>query len=368
MLAAASGPARGPVLARRPARRHRRRARSSASASARARSGSGSRSSRSPTIRARSTGIPPGWPRCSARRWRCRTSTGRPTSTTSTSTYVLPSRKLGGSLGVPARRCCRPRSTRPPSSSRSAPGARSSTPTSWSASPTRGAGPTSCWSASALKYVREDLGHRRRRPDHPGAAGRHRLDLLPRLRQRPHRDLALQLRPRAAGRAATTSRPYTGEIRTYDGFDPPLMFRYGVAFEPIENAAPAAHHLARGQPAGRQRAADQGRRWSGPGCSALALRTGYNFNADELKFSAGAGVFAAGRQHAGDRRLRVHRRRLPRRRQPAVAGGAVLMRARGGIVVAALFAAAGMIGCGAELPLPTEVARPARSRPTTATR
>src|SRR5204863_10191961 len=28
----------------------------------------------------------------------------------------------------------------------------------------------------------------------------------------------------------------TGEVRDYDAFDPPLLFRYGLAFEPIENA------------------------------------------------------------------------------------------------------------------------------------
>jgi hypothetical protein len=29
--------------------------------------------------------------------------------------------------------------------------------------------------------------------------------------------------------------PVTGEVRSYDGFDPPVQFRYGLAFEPIEN-------------------------------------------------------------------------------------------------------------------------------------
>ena len=31
--------------------------------------------------------------------------------------------------------------------------------------------------------------------------------------------------------------PVTGEVRSYDGFDPPTVFRYGLAFEPIENAS-----------------------------------------------------------------------------------------------------------------------------------
>src|SRR5204863_2203138 len=30
--------------------------------------------------------------------------------------------------------------------------------------------------------------------------------------------------------------PITGEIRSYDPFDPPIVFRYGIAFEPIENS------------------------------------------------------------------------------------------------------------------------------------
>src|SRR2546425_1036113 len=29
--------------------------------------------------------------------------------------------------------------------------------------------------------------------------------------------------------------PITGEVRSYDAFDPPVVFRYGIAFEPIEN-------------------------------------------------------------------------------------------------------------------------------------
>jgi hypothetical protein len=85
--------------------------------------------------------------------------------------------------------------------------------------------------------------------------------------------------------------PYTGETRSYDSFDPPIMFRYGVAFEPIENS----HHrlttsFEMNQPADNSLRAKAGLEWTIGG--ALALRTGYNFNADELKFSAGAGVNA----------------------------------------------------------------------------
>jgi hypothetical protein len=83
--------------------------------------------------------------------------------------------------------------------------------------------------------------------------------------------------------------PY--ETRTYDGFDPPTVFRYGVAFEPIENE----HHrlttsLEINQPADNAQLWKLGLEWTW--LHRMALRSGYNFNADELKFSAGAGVFA----------------------------------------------------------------------------
>ena len=85
--------------------------------------------------------------------------------------------------------------------------------------------------------------------------------------------------------------PITGEQRAYDGFDPPLMFRYGVAFEPIE----ATNHrltasIEANQPADDAQVFKIGFEWSWQ--RRLALRSGYNFNADELKLSAGAGLFA----------------------------------------------------------------------------
>lgn len=84
--------------------------------------------------------------------------------------------------------------------------------------------------------------------------------------------------------------PITGENRTYDGFDPPLMFRYGLAFEPIEKAN---HRLTASieanQPADDAQVLKMGLEWAWQ--RRLALRTGYNFMADELKFSAGAGLY-----------------------------------------------------------------------------
>jgi hypothetical protein len=82
--------------------------------------------------------------------------------------------------------------------------------------------------------------------------------------------------------------PVSGEVREYDGFDPPLMFRYGVAFEPIENPRQRlTTALEVNQPADNEQLLKAGVEWSWQ--RTFALRSGYNFRADELKFSAGAG-------------------------------------------------------------------------------
>lgn len=79
------------------------------------------------------------------------------------------------------------------------------------------------------------------------------------------------------------------EMRTYDGFDAPTVFRYGIAFEPIENAKQRlTTSLEANQPADNSQVVKAGLEWTWVG--RLALRTGYNFNADALKFSAGAGL------------------------------------------------------------------------------
>ena len=81
------------------------------------------------------------------------------------------------------------------------------------------------------------------------------------------------------------------EPRTYDGFDAPTVFRYGIAFEPIENATQRlTTSLEANQPADNAQSIKAGLEWMW--LKRLALRTGYNFNADALKFSAGAGVNA----------------------------------------------------------------------------
>jgi len=84
--------------------------------------------------------------------------------------------------------------------------------------------------------------------------------------------------------------PNTGLTRAYDGFDPPLMFRYGVAFEPLENQTQRiTTSLEVNQPADNAQQIKIGAEWTW--LRRLALRSGYNFNADEMKLSAGAGVY-----------------------------------------------------------------------------
>ena len=85
--------------------------------------------------------------------------------------------------------------------------------------------------------------------------------------------------------------PVSGEVRSYDGFDPPTVFRYGIAFEPIENSRQKlTTSLEMNQPADNRQLLKAGAEWTW--ARRLALRAGYNFNADELKFSAGAGFYA----------------------------------------------------------------------------
>ena len=80
----------------------------------------------------------------------------------------------------------------------------------------------------------------------------------------------------------------TGEVRQYDGYDPPMVFRYGVAFEPIENSRQRlTTALEVNQPADNEQILKAGLEWTY--LRRFALRTGYNFRADALKFSAGAG-------------------------------------------------------------------------------
>ena len=97
-----------------------------------------------------------------------------------------------------------------------------------------------------------------------------------------------ELKP--GGKFVSSAPPF--EKRSYDGFDPPTVFRYGVAFEPIErNDQRLTASLEINQPADNEQVIKLGFEWSW--LRRIALRTGYNFNADEMKLSAGAGLFAA---------------------------------------------------------------------------
>lgn len=86
--------------------------------------------------------------------------------------------------------------------------------------------------------------------------------------------------------------PTTGEERSYDGFDPPIQFRYGVAFEAFErNQMRLTSSTEFVLPADNSLTAKTGLEWSWQ--RRLALRGGYNFQADALRLSAGASLQAA---------------------------------------------------------------------------
>ena len=84
--------------------------------------------------------------------------------------------------------------------------------------------------------------------------------------------------------------PTTGEVREYDSFSPPTTFRFGVAWEPIERED---HRLTTtlefDQPSDNQFDTRAGveYEWS----KRFAVRTGYDVNASEMKWSAGAGFY-----------------------------------------------------------------------------
>lgn len=83
--------------------------------------------------------------------------------------------------------------------------------------------------------------------------------------------------------------PYTGETRNYDGFDPPMQFRYGLAFEAIENAQQrltVATEIT--QPADNSQRIKAGLEWTW--LRRYSLRGGYNFNADVMRLSGGFGA------------------------------------------------------------------------------
>jgi len=83
--------------------------------------------------------------------------------------------------------------------------------------------------------------------------------------------------------------PYTGEVRQYDGFDPPMVLNFGLAFEPVENSSQRlTTSFEMSQPADNQQQLRAGVEWALH--RTFMLRTGMNFNADAMKFSAGLGV------------------------------------------------------------------------------
>ncbi len=82
----------------------------------------------------------------------------------------------------------------------------------------------------------------------------------------------------------------TGEVREYDGFSPPTTFRFGVAWEPIEQETQRlTTTIEFNQPSDNRLATKGGLEYEFN--RRIAVRTGYNLNADEFKFSAGAGLY-----------------------------------------------------------------------------
>jgi hypothetical protein len=83
-----------------------------------------------------------------------------------------------------------------------------------------------------------------------------------------------------------------GEVRNWDSANPPTQFRWGVAWEPVETRdMTLTTALEVSQPADNQQAFKTGLEWTLR--RIVSLRTGYDFNADEIKWSAGAGVVGA---------------------------------------------------------------------------
>lgn len=77
--------------------------------------------------------------------------------------------------------------------------------------------------------------------------------------------------------------------RAYDSFNPPTQFRYGVAMEPYEtHDVRLTTSLEVSQPADNEQELKGGIETTF--ARTLSLRAGYNLNADEIKWSAGAGV------------------------------------------------------------------------------
>ena len=83
--------------------------------------------------------------------------------------------------------------------------------------------------------------------------------------------------------------PFSAEVREFDSANPPTQFRFGAAWEPIEThemKLTTAFEVT--QPADNQQAVKSG--LEATFRNVFSLRTGYDFNADEIKFSAGAGA------------------------------------------------------------------------------
>jgi hypothetical protein len=87
-----------------------------------------------------------------------------------------------------------------------------------------------------------------------------------------------------------TFQSSTGETRAYDNFSPPTTFRFGVAWEPIEQEKQRlTTSIEFNQPSDNQLDAKAGLEYEF--ARRFAVRTGYNLNADAFNFAAGAGFY-----------------------------------------------------------------------------
>ena len=204
-------------------------------------------------------------------------------------TLVLPSRRLGGSValqfGMLATQMDETTELDPFGTGR----------TFWYSDMVVGAAYARRWTdkllvGAGVKYVREDLGSEVGGPVTKAVlfdmGSIYYLGLGSIRIATSLTNFGSELKP--SGNYASTYSANYGEVRQYDGFDPPLMFRYGLAFEPVENAQQRlTTSFQVDQPADNSRVLKAGVEWTYR--RQFALRSGYNFGADELKFSAGAG-------------------------------------------------------------------------------
>jgi hypothetical protein len=315
----------------------------------RARWASAARSSRSRTIRPRSTGTPPGSPRCSGQEVAFSHVDWPADIRFEHLGYVLPVKKLGGSLafqvGSLSTEIDETTELQPFGTGR----------TFFFTDFIAGAAYARRWTDKLLvgfgaKYLHEDLGS-----DVGGPTTGSFLVDLGSIYYLGYGSVRIAVSLTNFGPELQPSGQFTsptdGSVRDYDGFDAPTMFRYGVAFEPIENARMRlTTSLEASQPADDAQSIKAGVEWTY--MRSLALRTGLRLQRRRAEVLGRRGLLGDVRRIAGCAGLRVHRRPFARRGQPPDAGREVLMRRL--FAIGMLLAVVALTGCGTDYKLPTE--------------